>query len=173
MDGGACVILYGGYFKKQVKMQQFDSHKDKSQVEELSDTGVEYRDLWKFDPSTSTWDTLKKSGTPPSSRSGFFGFGRASPRSSAAVRAPPSSARPPSPGRRVSPPTRPASHRNAPDSGMGTGLVLRSGGGGMRHAVLWPSATYFTGSSRGSAPAATGYKPAGMRGVGYSSQVRI
>lgn len=65
------MLLYGGYFKKQVKMQQFDSHKDKSQVDELTDTGIEYRDLWSFDLGTKTWDTLKKSGTPPSSRSGF------------------------------------------------------------------------------------------------------
>jgi N-acetylneuraminic acid mutarotase len=69
--GAGCVLLYGGYFKKQVKMQQFDSHKDKSQVDELTDTGIEYRDLWSFDLGTKTWDTLKKSGTPPSSRSGF------------------------------------------------------------------------------------------------------
>ena len=65
------VLLYGGYFKKQVKMQQFDSRKDKSQVEELSDVGEEYTDLWSFDMATSTWDTLKKSGMPPSKRSGF------------------------------------------------------------------------------------------------------
>ena len=70
-DGSGCVLLYGGYFKKKVVNQQFDSHKDKSQVEELSDTGVEHRDLWSFDPSTGQWDTLKKSGTPPSSRSGY------------------------------------------------------------------------------------------------------
>ena len=31
-DGNGCVILYGGYFKKKVAMQLFDSHKDKSQV---------------------------------------------------------------------------------------------------------------------------------------------
>jgi hypothetical protein len=121
-----------------------------------------------------------QSGTTPgatpaaSSRPSFFG--RPSPRSSASklgVVVAPSSARPPSPGRRSSPPTRPASHRNAPSSGMGTGLVLRSGGGGMRHSVLWPSATYFVGSSRAAPAAATGFKPAGMRGAGYSSQVRI
>lgn len=70
-DGAGCVILYGGYFKKKVVNQLFDSHKDKSEVEELSDTGIEYRDLWRFDVSTLTWDTLKKSGTPPSSRSGY------------------------------------------------------------------------------------------------------
>jgi hypothetical protein len=52
-------------------MQQFDSHKDKAQVEELSDVGVEYRDLWTFDPSTGRWDTAKKSGAAPSARSGF------------------------------------------------------------------------------------------------------
>ena len=71
VEQAGLVLLYGGYFKKQVKMQQFDSHKDKSQVEELSDTGVEYRDLWSFDVGLKKWDTLKKSGTPPSSRSGF------------------------------------------------------------------------------------------------------
>lgn len=70
-EGAGLLLLYGGYFKKQVKMQQFDSHKEKSQVEELSDTGVEYRDLWAFDLGTKQWDTLKKSGIPPSSRSGF------------------------------------------------------------------------------------------------------
>ena len=52
-------------------MQQFDSHKEKANVEELSDTGVEFRDLWSFDMGTKQWDTLKKSGNPPSSRSGF------------------------------------------------------------------------------------------------------
>ena len=31
-DGAGIVLLYGGYFKKKVAMQQFDSHKDKSQV---------------------------------------------------------------------------------------------------------------------------------------------
>ena len=71
VDGAGVMYLYGGYFKKQVKMQQFDSHKDKSQVEELSDTGIEYRDLWSFDLGTKAWDTLKKSGTAPSSRSGY------------------------------------------------------------------------------------------------------
>jgi len=34
------VYLYGGYFKKKVTMQQFDSHKDKSEVGELSETGA-------------------------------------------------------------------------------------------------------------------------------------
>ena len=68
---GGKLILYGGYFKKQVKMQQFDSHKDKSQVEELQDSGEEYTDLWAFDLASASWETLKKSGTPPSRRSGF------------------------------------------------------------------------------------------------------
>lgn len=70
-DSQGLVLLYGGYFKKKVAMQQFDSHKDKSMVEELSDVGVEYRDLWTFDPSTGRWDTAKKSGAAPSARSGF------------------------------------------------------------------------------------------------------
>ena len=69
-DGGH-LLLYGGYFKKQVKMQQFDSHKDKSQVEELSDTGEEMNDLWKYDLATGLWETLKKSGTAPCKRSGY------------------------------------------------------------------------------------------------------
>ncbi|KAL1519733.1 hypothetical protein AB1Y20_023241 [Prymnesium parvum] len=69
--GGGVVILYGGYFKKKVVMQQFDVHKDKSEVDELSETGVEYRDLWLFDVESKRWDLMKKSGTPPSSRSGF------------------------------------------------------------------------------------------------------
>ncbi len=70
-DGGGAVILYGGYFKKKVAMQQFDQRVERSQVEELSDTGVEYRDLWSLDVGTGTWDTMKKSGAPPSSRSGY------------------------------------------------------------------------------------------------------
>ena len=45
LQAGA-VFLYGGYYKKKVAMQQFDSHKDKAAVEELSETGIEYRDLW-------------------------------------------------------------------------------------------------------------------------------
>ena len=40
-------------------------------MEELSDTGEEYTDLWSFDLATKTWDTLKKSGAPPSKRSGY------------------------------------------------------------------------------------------------------
>ena len=39
LQAGA-VFLYGGYYKKKVAMQQFDSHKDKAAVEELSETGV-------------------------------------------------------------------------------------------------------------------------------------
>ena len=62
------MLLYGGYHKKQVKMQQFDSHKDKSQVEELQDSGEEYTDLWAFDLASASWETRKKSGTPPSRR---------------------------------------------------------------------------------------------------------
>jgi len=30
-----CFYVFGGYYKKKVVMQQFDSHKDKSQVAEL------------------------------------------------------------------------------------------------------------------------------------------
>ena len=40
-NGHGVVILYGGYFKKKVVMQQFDSHKEKSEVDELSETGIE------------------------------------------------------------------------------------------------------------------------------------
>ena len=40
-------------------------------MEELSETGIEYRDLWQFDVATREWGMLKKSGVPPSSRSGF------------------------------------------------------------------------------------------------------
>jgi len=72
------VFLYGGYYKKKVAMQQFDSHKDKAAVEELSETGVEFRDTWRLDlfgDSASgvrpgSWTQQKKSGAPPSSRSG-------------------------------------------------------------------------------------------------------
>ena len=71
-DGGAGVaVVYGGYYKKKVVLQQFDSHKDKSEVEELAETGVEYTDLWQFDLQTGTWNTLKRSGAAPSSRSGY------------------------------------------------------------------------------------------------------
>ena len=78
-DGAAGVVyLYGGYYKKKVVMQQFDVHKDKSEVGELSETGVEFRDAWKLDlfgdvatgARPGTWAQLKKSGSAPSSRSG-------------------------------------------------------------------------------------------------------
>ena len=68
---GSGMLLYGGYFKKKVTMQQFDSHKSKDQVEELCETGVEFRDLWHFDLEAMEWSQPKKSGAPPSSRSGF------------------------------------------------------------------------------------------------------
>ena len=71
-EGGADgVYLYGGYFKKKVVMQQFDSHKSKAETDELSETGVEYQDLWHYDVPTATWTALKRSGAPPSLRSGF------------------------------------------------------------------------------------------------------
>ena len=35
-DGAAGMYMYGGYYKTKVVMQQFDSHKDKSQVERVS-----------------------------------------------------------------------------------------------------------------------------------------
>ena len=38
-------------------MQRFDSGVEKSAVEELSDTGIEHRDLWSFDVRTGRWDT--------------------------------------------------------------------------------------------------------------------
>ena len=40
-------------------MQQFDSHKEKSAVDELAETGHEFRDLWRFDLDTGAWDSLK------------------------------------------------------------------------------------------------------------------
>ena len=43
----------------QVTMQQFDSHKEKSAVDELAETGHEFRDLWRFDLDTGAWDSLK------------------------------------------------------------------------------------------------------------------
>lgn len=49
VDGSGAVLLYGGYFKKKVATQLFDSHVEKAAVEELSDTGIEHRDLWQFD----------------------------------------------------------------------------------------------------------------------------
>ena len=68
-EGGADgVYLYGGYFKKKVVMQQFDSHKSKAETDELSETGVEYQDLWHYDVPTATWTALKRSGAPPSLR---------------------------------------------------------------------------------------------------------
>ena len=42
-------------------MQQFDSHKEKSAVEELTETGHEFRDLWRFDLESGAWDSLKVS----------------------------------------------------------------------------------------------------------------
>ena len=40
LQAGA-VFLYGGYYKTKVVSQLFDSHKDRTEVEELSETGVE------------------------------------------------------------------------------------------------------------------------------------
>ena len=37
------MYLYGGYYKTKVVSQLFDSHKDRTEVEELSETGVEVR----------------------------------------------------------------------------------------------------------------------------------
>ncbi len=41
-EGGG-MYLYGGYYKTKVVSQLFDSHKDRTEVEELSETGVEVR----------------------------------------------------------------------------------------------------------------------------------
>jgi len=47
-------------------MQQFDSHKDKSQVEELSETGTEFRELWHFDLETQAGPSPSPSPNPSS-----------------------------------------------------------------------------------------------------------
>ena len=53
------VLLFGGYYKKKVVMQQFDSHKEKAAVEELAETGHEFCDLWRLDLESGAWDSLK------------------------------------------------------------------------------------------------------------------
>ncbi|KAJ1617554.1 hypothetical protein T492DRAFT_1098828 [Pavlovales sp. CCMP2436] len=84
------LILFGGYFKKKAVMKQFNMHTGKgssggagggsgagaaaasaADADEALEVGHEFKDMWVWDSGRGTWSTAKRSGRPPSQRSGF------------------------------------------------------------------------------------------------------
>lgn len=78
---GDALIVFGGYFKKKAVMRQFNQHAPKggggasASASAADDDGLEvgheFKDMWVFDSARGAWQTAKRSGRPPSQRSGF------------------------------------------------------------------------------------------------------
>lgn len=77
-------IVFGGYFKKKAVQKQFNMNTAKGSsggagaaaasadaADDALEVGHEFKDMWVFDLGRNSWSTAKRSGRPPSQRSGF------------------------------------------------------------------------------------------------------